>query len=228
MTFIYYLASGNGPFMQYSFREPFSVLPNMSITFDTNQNKYTAVRLCGSKTCSMDESCVQDTCVKRGSLSFVARWSPRKGRGHIIVRTPLNNTIYFGNPRTKSSVDEGQHEQVGDGSQVDNIYWPSDSIPSKGFYKICFSTGSLLNGSDKSAVTVTIEIRHFERAMETMSRTLKTSTKNLDECLDTSDTFVGSAELSTFPSEYTHQASTTCQHEYSDYSSEYSQKFTSV
>jgi hypothetical protein len=170
----------------------------MSITFDTNQNKYTAVQLCGSKTCTMDQACVQDICIKRSSLSFVARWSPRKGRGYIIVRTPLNNTIYFGNPRTKSSVDEGQQEQVGDGSQIDNIYWPSNSIPPKGSYKICFSTGSLLSGTDKSPVTVTIEIRRFERAMETMTHTLKTSTKNLGECLDTSDTFVGSAELSTF------------------------------
>jgi hypothetical protein len=40
---------------------------------------------------------------------------------------------------------------------------------------------------------------------------------------DDSDT-----KIRSFPSEYTHQASTTCQHEYSDYSSEYSQKFTGV
>jgi hypothetical protein len=146
----------------------------------------------------MDESCIQDMCVKRGSLSFVARWSPRKGRGHIIVRTPLNNTIYYGNPRTKSSVDEGQHEQIGDGSELDNIYWPSKSKPPKGCYKICFSTGSLLNGSDKSPLTMTIEIRGFERSMKTMIRTLKTSTTNLGECFDTYDTFVGSVELSTF------------------------------
>jgi hypothetical protein len=199
MSFIYYLGSGNGPFMQYSFKEPFSVMSNMSITFDTNQNKYTAVRLCGSKkTCTLDQACVQDKCIKQGNLSFVARWSPRKGRGYIIVRTPLNNTIYFGNPRTKSSADEGQHEKVGDGSQIDNIYWPSNSIPPKGFYKICFSTGSLLNGTDKSPVTVTIEIRHFRRAMETMTHTLKTSTKKLGECLDTSDGFVGSYSTSMF------------------------------
>ena len=184
--------------MQYSFREPFSILPNMSITFDTNQNTYTAVLLCGSKTCTIDEACVQDMCVQRGSLSFVARWSPGKGRGYIIVRTPLNNTIYFGNPRTKSSIDEGRYEQVGDGSQIDSIYWPSHSTSPKGSYNICFSTGSLLNGTDKSPVTVTIEIRRFRRAMETMTRTFKTSTNNLGECIDTSDTFVVSVELSTF------------------------------
>jgi hypothetical protein len=178
--------------MKYSFQEPFSVVSGMSITFDTNQNKYTTVQLCGSKTCTMDQACIQDMCVKRGSLSFVARWSPRKGRGHIIVRTPLKNTIYFGNPRTKSSVDEGQHERVGDGSQIDNIYWPSNSIPPKGSYKICFSTGSLLNSTDKSPVTVTVEIRRFRRAIETITNTLKTSTKNLGECLDTSDGFIGS------------------------------------
>ena len=147
IPFTFYVASKYGPFIQYSAKEPFYMLRDMSIIFDTNQNKYTAVRLCGTKTCTTDEACVQDMCVQRGSLSFVARWSPRKGRGHIIVRTPLNNTIYFGNPRTKLSVDEGQHEQVGDGSQIDNIYWPPHSIPSKGFYNICFSTGSLLNGT---------------------------------------------------------------------------------
>jgi hypothetical protein len=184
--------------MQYSFRGPFSLSSNMSITFDTNQNKYTALRLCESKTCSMDESCIQDMCVKRGSLSFVARWSPRKGQGHIIVRTPLNNTIYFGNPRVKSSVDEGRHEQIGDGSEVDNIYWPFDSIPPKGFYKICFSTGSLLNGTDQSPVTVTIEIRRFRKAMETLSRTFNRSTTNLDDCFDTRDTFIGSYSTGMF------------------------------
>jgi hypothetical protein len=192
MTFIYYLASRYGPYIQYGSKEPFHILQNMSITFDTKQNKYTTVQLCGSKTCTIEEACIQDTCVQRGSLSFVARWSPRKGRGHIIVRTPLKNTIYFGNPRTKSSVDEGRHEQVGDGSQIDNIYWPSNSIPSKGFYKICFSTGSLLNGTDKSPVTVTIEIRRFREAMETLTRTFNRSTTNLGDCTDKSDTFVGS------------------------------------
>ena len=178
--------------MEYSSREPFSLVSGLSITFDTNQNTYTAVLLCGSKTCTVSETCIQDMCVQRGSLSFVARWSPRKGRGYIIVRTPLNNTIYFGNPRTKSSIDEGQYEQVGDGSQIDNIYWPSHSIPPKGFYNICFSTGSLLNGTDKSPLTVTIEIRRFQQPVESMTRAFKTSTRNLGECVNTSDGFVGS------------------------------------
>ncbi|CAF4661068.1 unnamed protein product [Rotaria sp. Silwood1] len=129
-----------------------SVLPNMSITFDTNQITYSAVLICGSRTCLMNEACVEVMCIQRGSLSFTARWSRRNGQGYIIVRTPLNHTIYFGNPRTKSFADEGRHEQVGDGSQVDNIYWPSNRIPPKGSYKICFSTGSLLNGTDKSPV----------------------------------------------------------------------------
>ena len=198
MLFIYYLGSGDGPFMQYSFREPFSILPNMSITFDTNQNTYTAILFCGSKTCTINETCIQDMCVQRGSLSFVARWSPRKGRGHIIVRTPLNNTIYFGNPRTKLSIDEGQHEQVGDGSQIDSIYWPSHSIPSKGFYNICFSTGSLLNGTDKSPLTVTVEIRGFQRPVATMTHIFNKSTTSLDKCLDTSDTFIGSYSTGMF------------------------------
>jgi hypothetical protein len=170
----------------------------MSITFDTNQNKYTVLRLCGSKTCPMNESCIQEMCVKRGSLSFVARWSPRKGRGHIIVRTPLNNTIYYGNSRAKSPANESQHEQIGDGSQIDNIYWPSDSIPPKGFYKICFSTGSLLNGSDKLPLTVTIEIRRFREAMETLTRTFNRSTTNLGDCTDTRDTFIGSYSTGMF------------------------------
>jgi hypothetical protein len=192
MSFIYYLGSHTGPFMQYSFQEPFSVLPNMSITFDTNQNTSIAVLLCGSSTCRMNEACIQEMCVQKGSLSFVAQWSRQNGQGYIIVRTPLNNTIYFGNPRTNSSVDEGRHELVGDGSQVDNIYWPSHSIPRKGFYKICFSTGSLLNGSDTSPVTVTIEIRRFHRAIETMIYTFNKSTTDFGECIDTSDTFIGS------------------------------------
>jgi hypothetical protein len=195
--FISYLDS-TGQFIQYSSREPFSLSSNMSITFDTNQNKYTAVRLCGSKTCPMDEPCVQEMCVKRGSLSFVARWSPRKGRGHIIVRTPLNNTIYYGNSRTKSSADEGQHEQIGDGSEVDNIYWPLNSTVPKGFYKICFSTGSLLNGTDKSPLTVTIEIKRFEQPLETKIHIFNKSTTSLDECFDSYDTFIGSYSTGMF------------------------------
>ncbi|CAF4670158.1 unnamed protein product, partial [Rotaria sp. Silwood2] len=182
--------SSTGPFMQYSFQEPLSILSNMSITFDTNNNTYTVVLLCGSKTCAMDEVCIQDVCVKRGSLSFVARWSRRKGRGHIIIRTPLNNTIYYGKPRTNSSFDEGRYQQIGDDSQIDNIYWPSNSTPPRGFYKICFSTGSLLNGTDKSPITVTIEIRRFRQEIETMTRTFNKSTTKLSECTDTSDTFI--------------------------------------
>jgi hypothetical protein len=170
----------------------------MSITFDINRNIYTAILLCGSKTCSLDKICVQEMCVTRGSLNFVARWSPRNGRGYIIVRTPLNNTIYHGKPRVKSSADEGQHEQVGDGSQIDNIYWPLHSTLPKGFCKICFSTGSLLNGSDKSPVTVTIEIQRFQQPLETMTHTFNRSTKSLDECLDTSDTFIGSYSTGMF------------------------------
>jgi hypothetical protein len=198
MSFIYYLGSSTGPFMQYPFREPFNVFPNMSITFDTNQNTYTAVLLCGSSTCRMNETCIQNMCVQKGSLSFVAQWSRRNGHGYIIVRTPLNNTIYFGNPNNNLSVDEGRHELVGDGSQVDNIYWPSDSIPPKGLYKICFSTDSLLNGSYTSPVKVIIEVRRYRRAMQTMFRTFNTSATDFGECMDTSDTFVGSVEISMF------------------------------
>jgi hypothetical protein len=192
MSFIYYLGSHSGQFMQYSFQETFKVLPNMSITFDTNQNTYTAVLLCGSKTCRMNETCIQEMCVQKGGLSFVAQWSRRNGQGYIIVRTPLNSTIYFGNPRTNSSVDDGQHELVGDGSQVDNIYWPSHSTPPKGFYKICFSTGSLLNGSDTSPVAVKIETRYLRRVIETTTRTFNKSTADFYECTDTSDTFIRS------------------------------------
>jgi hypothetical protein len=184
--------------MQYRIRESITIVSGMSITFDTNQNTYTTALVGGSKTCTMDEACVHDMCIKPGNLSFIARWSRRNGRGHIIVRTPLNNTIYFGNPRTKSSVDEGRHEQIGDGYEVDHIYWPSHSIPPKGLYKICFSTGSLLNGTDKSPVTVTIEKRRFRRAIETITRAFKASTKDLGECIDTSDTFIGSMEISEY------------------------------
>jgi hypothetical protein len=195
---IYFLGSAYGPFMQYHFLQPFSVVPGMIITFDTNQNTYITVLVCGPTACTMDEACVQNMCVQRGSLSFVARWSRQNGRGHIILQTPLNNTIYFGNRRAKSSVDEGRHEQVGNGTQIDNIYWPSNSILPKGLYKICFSTGSLLNGTDKSPLTVTIEIRRFQRATETITRTFKASTKNLGECTDKSDTFVGSYSTGMF------------------------------
>jgi hypothetical protein len=197
---IYNLEPGttSSTLVQYSVREPFSVLPNMSMTYDAIQNIYTTVLLCGSKTCLMNEACIQDTCVQKGSLSFVAQWSRQNGQGYIIVRTPLNNTIYIDNPRTNSSVDKGQHELVSDGSQVDNIYWPSNSIPPKGVYKICFSTGSLLNGSDTSPVTVTIQIRRFHRATETMTYTFNTSATDFGECMDTSDTFVGSVEISMF------------------------------
>ncbi|CAF3878678.1 unnamed protein product, partial [Rotaria sp. Silwood1] len=189
-------ASSSGPFMQYSFREPFYVLPNMSITFDTNQNTYTAVLLCGSTTCTMDQACIEDMCVQRGRLNFVARWSRRNSRGYIIVRTPLNNTIYFGNPHANSSADEGRHEVVGDSSQVDNIYWPSNRIPPKGLYNICFSTGSsLLNGTNKSPMTVTVEIRHFQHPMKTMIHSFTKSTTQLNECLNTSDTFIGSVDI---------------------------------
>jgi hypothetical protein len=198
MPFIYYLGPDTGSSVKYSFREPFSVLPNMSITFDTNQNTAVAVLLCGSTTCNMNEACIQEMCVQRGSFSFVAQWSRQNGQGYIIVRTPLNNTINFGNPRTNSYVDEGQHELVSDGSQVDNIYWPSNSIPPKGVYKICFSTGSLLNGSDTSPVAVTITIRRFRQAIETITRTFNTSTTGAGECIDTSDTFVGSYSISMF------------------------------
>ncbi|CAF4934500.1 unnamed protein product, partial [Rotaria sp. Silwood1] len=187
--------SSSGPFIQYSFQQPFSILPNMSIAFDTNNNTYTVVLLCGSKTCTMDEVCIQDMCVKRGSLSFVARWSRRKGRGHLTIRTPLNNTIYYGKPHTNSSIDEGRHQRVGDGSQVDRIYWPLKSIAPKGSYKICFSTGSLLNGTDKSPVTVTIEIQRFGLTMKTLTHTFNRSTRNLDECINTSDAFVGFSEI---------------------------------
>ena len=182
--------------MQYSIQKPFSVKRNMSITFDTNQNTYNIS--CGSTTCTMEEVCIQDMCIQRGSLSFVAQWSRRNGRGHIIVRTPLNNTIYFGNPHTNLSLDGGRHEQIGDGSQVDNIYWPSNSTPPKGFYKICFSTGSLLNGNGTSPVTVTIEIRHVEQTMQTLTRTFYASTNDLGECIDTSDTFIGSFSTGMF------------------------------
>ncbi|CAF1070666.1 unnamed protein product [Adineta steineri] len=184
--------SNTGPFLQYSFQEPYAVLSNMSITFDTKNNNYTAVLLCGSKTCTMNEACVRNMCIQRGRLSFTAHWPQRKGQGYIIVRTPLNNTIYFGSPRNKSSVDQGQHELIGDGNQVDNVYWSLNSMPPKGLYTICFSTGSLLNGTDKSPVTVTIEIRRFRQRMETMSRTFNRSTTKLNECLDTSDTFIDS------------------------------------
>ena len=167
-------------------------MPNLSLTFDTNQNTYTAVLLCGSTACTMDEACVQDMCVQRGSLSFVGRWSRGNGQGHLIVRTPLNNTIYFGNPRINVSADQGHYEQVGDGSRAENIYWPSNSAPPRGFYQVCFSTGTLLNGSDTSPVTVTIQVRRNEQAMTTMTRTFNTSTRDVEECVDSSDTFIGS------------------------------------
>jgi hypothetical protein len=139
---IYYLDMGYGPSIYYLINQPITTLQDMTITFDTNKYTYSAVVFCGSKTCTTNEACVEDMCIERGSLSIAARWSPRKGQGYLIVRTPLNNTIYFGKPRTNSSADEGQHEHVGDGSEVDNIYWTSNSVPPKRFYKICFSTGS--------------------------------------------------------------------------------------
>ncbi|CAF4114098.1 unnamed protein product [Adineta steineri] len=178
--------------LMYSSSQPFFMLRNMSIIFDTNQNIYTTAIICGSTACLIGEACVQNMCIQQGELSFTAHWPQRKGQGYIIVRTPLNNTIYFGNSRNKSSVDQGQYEQVGDGNQVDNIYWPSNRMLPKGFFKICFSTGSLLNGTDKSPITVTIEIRRAQRLMETMTRTFNESTTNVTECLDTSDTFIGS------------------------------------
>jgi hypothetical protein len=176
--------------MHYSFREPFSILSNMSITFNTNQNTYTVYLLCGSKTCRKDEACVQNMCIHRNSLRFVARWSSgRKGQGWIIIRTPLNNTIYFRNLRTKSFVNR---------SQVDEIYQPSNSILPKGFYNICFNTGSLLTGTNRSSITVTIEIRQFRQEMKIITRTFNRSTKDLSKCIDTSDTFVGSYSTGMF------------------------------
>ena len=44
---------------------------------------------------------------------------------------------------------------------------------------------------DKSPLTVTIEIRHFQQPVETMTHIFNKSTTNLGECIDTSDTFVG-------------------------------------
>ena len=178
--------------MQHSFEEPFAKMSNMSLTFDTNQNTYTVRSWCGSRTCTIDQVCVQNMCVQSGSLSILARWSRGNGQGHLVIRTPLNNTIYFGNPRPNSSGDDGRHEQVGDGSEVDHIYWPSNSTPPQGFYKICFSTGSLLNDSDASPVTVTIEVRRSQHEMETETSTFNTSTTDFGECSDTSDTFIAS------------------------------------
>ncbi|CAF3803527.1 unnamed protein product [Rotaria sp. Silwood1] len=185
------LSMDERPMLRYSPEQPFFMLQDVSITFDTNNNTYTAVHFCGSKTCTMNEACIQEMCVERGNLSFVARWSRRNGRGHLIIRTPLNNTIYYGKPRTNSSSDEGRHALVDDGNQVDHIYWPLNSIPPIGTYKVCFSTGSLLNSTDQSSITVTIEIRHIGQPIETMIHTFNKSTTALNECLERSDTFIG-------------------------------------
>ncbi|CAF2783713.1 unnamed protein product [Rotaria sp. Silwood2] len=192
------LSMDERPMLRYSPEQPFFMLQDVSITFDTNNNTYTAVHFCGSKTCTLNEACIQEMCVERGNLSFAARWSHRNGRGHLIIRTPLNNTIYYGKPRTNSSFDEGRHELVDDGNQVDHIYWPLNSIPPIGSYKVCFSTGSLLNGTDQSSITVTIEIRHIGQPIETMIHTFNKSTTTLNECLERSDTFIGLYSIGMF------------------------------
>ncbi|CAF3784813.1 unnamed protein product [Rotaria sp. Silwood1] len=170
----------------------------MSITFDTNRNVYDAVLLCESSKCTRNEICIEDMCVDRGSLRFVARWSRQNRQGYLIIRTPLNHTIFYDNSHTNSSADEGRHEVIGDASRVDSIYWPLNTIPPKGFYKICFSTGSLLNGTDKSPITVTIEIRRPQQELEIMTHSFNRSTAHLNECIDTSDTFIGSYSTGTF------------------------------
>ena len=184
--------------MHHYFRESFSKMSGISLTFDTNQNAYAAVLLCGLTTCTIDEACVQNMCVQRGSLSFLARWSRDNGQGHIIIRTPLNNTIYFGSPRTNSSEDENQYDQIEFDGQVDNIYWPSKSILSKGLYKICFRTNTVLNGNSTSSVTVTIQLRRVSQAMETVIRIFNTSTMDSDRCIGTNDTLIKSFSKSMF------------------------------
>jgi hypothetical protein len=191
MPLIYYLGSNTGPFVEYSCRKPFSLASNISITFDTKKNIFNKVIFCGSNKCTNDEDCKQNVCIHRGSLNFLAQWSPRKGQGHLIVRTPLNNTIHFGKPHTKSSLDESQHQKISDDSQIDNIYWALNSTSPDGFYKICFSTGNLMNGTDKLPLNVTIEIKRSGKLIETMRHTFNKSTAKLDECIDTSDTFIG-------------------------------------
>jgi hypothetical protein len=105
----------------------------MSITLDTKKNTLNKIIFCGSNTCTNDEKCIQNVCIHQGSLSFLAQWSPRQGQGHLIVRTPLNYTIHFRKPHTKSSLDKGQHQKITDGSQIDNIYWSLNSTSPEGF-----------------------------------------------------------------------------------------------
>ncbi len=193
-----FLDSSSGPFIQYSYSQPDSELSGIVLHFDTNQDTYSGYLLCGPTQCTLNQACVQDLCVTRGSLSFTADWSRDDGRGYIIVRSPLNDTIYYGHPTSNSSLDGGQHEEVGNGTEVDNIYWPLNSTVPKGIYSICFSTGTLFAGNDTSPVTVTIEIRPFQYAIETMTRTFNMSTKDLSECNQNSDTYIGSYSTGLF------------------------------
>lgn len=121
-------------------------------------------------------------------------WS-RKGDGDIVVGTPNNKVIYFGNSGPSSSTEQGEldvDDMVGKGPE--NVFWPnSGALPPNGTYYVCFSQFSFTtNASPTNPIQATARVVGSGSNTLTFTRNFTSYYKNSTTCDSTSGNLLGS------------------------------------
>lgn len=146
-------------------------------------------------TCEPEQVCVRGVCINIGKLGINMIWS-RAGDADLLVSTPKNKTIYYGNKLSSNATDGGyldMDDQVGTGPE--NVYWPKDSIfiPPNGTYHFCVQVPRFSpNLSTTSPLQVTITIRQPMYPTYTYTKTFTRPFRDTNTCSPSSAGYIGS------------------------------------
>lgn len=140
--------------------------------------------------CIITQVCVNGVCVGNGNFAFSLTWSS-PGDGDLVVTTPNNKTIYYGNRGPTSDTDYGRldvDDRTGFGPE--NIFWNQSFTPPTGNYHVCFQQHDL-NATVLRPITATIEVRKTLVATQTYRKTFTTRSEPLlNYCSPSLDTFI--------------------------------------
>ena len=147
-----------------------------------------------STACTSQQTCVNGVCVGIGYLSVTLTWS-QNGDGDIVVTTPTNKLIYYGNRGPTTSTDQGEldvDDMLGKGPE--NVFWStSSSVPPTGTYYVCFSQYSFSpSASSTYPLAATVKIARSNNTALNFTKNFTAIYQNTIQCDSFSNTFLGS------------------------------------
>lgn len=147
-----------------------------------------------SPVCSLQQTCVNGICVGIGYLSVTSTWS-RSGDGDLVVATPNNKIIYYGNRGPSALTDEGELDVDNTaGRGPENVFWAyNNTAPPTGTYHVCFSQYAFTFGASSIyPITATIKVVRSTNATLNFTKVFTSTYTDTTVCNPSSNTFLGS------------------------------------